>query len=184
MPRDAFQRMETTDPGHDWERRALSGDCLCAICWSCYSSLAICCSRSRSDIPTLQCPFRCLCCSCSLSGIVKFPLSFRCTDVKQCILSSHHLFSKQFHVTMSITVLAHLTCSCWSHGAWSCSCPRNPPLSWELPMCSRRCLYLMNTQMMFLTWLLVLVFQGKFILDSFVCYDKQFEKSCANFWNL
>jgi hypothetical protein len=48
-------------------------------------------------------------------------------------------------------------------------------------MCSRQCLYLMNTQMMFLTWRLVLVFQGKFILDAFGWYGKQFEKSCANF---
>jgi hypothetical protein len=106
--------METTDPGHDWERRALSGDCLCAICWSCYSSLAICCSRSRSGIHTLQCPFRCLCCSCSLSGIVKFPLSFLCTDVKQCILSSHHLFSKQFHLIMSISSFNLFLLKSWS----------------------------------------------------------------------
>ena len=174
MPCDAFQRMATTDSGYDWERRAFSGDGLCAICWSCYSSLAICCSRSCSGIHTLQCPFRCLWCSCSLSGMVKFPL-----------FSVHWWQTMHTFVTSFIEqalppydeVLAHLTCCCWSHEAWSCSCLRNPPLSWDLPMCSRQCLYLMNTRTMFSTWHLVLVFQGKLILNVFGCYGKTIQNA-------
>lgn len=73
VPCDAFQRMETADTGYDWERRTFLGDSLCAICWSCYSSLAICCSWICSGVHPLQYSFRCLWCSCGLSGTIEFP---------------------------------------------------------------------------------------------------------------
>ena len=69
-PIHAHQRMESVVSRSHRQRGTISRDRLCAICWSCYTPLAISSYRSSCSLHHGKFSSRCICSCCCLSGLI------------------------------------------------------------------------------------------------------------------